>query len=557
MVDVGHLAIFGTCAECAGPSPGTNEVARSVQQLIARLFRKSTFDSVPEPRRLRDPRALTAVAHPVRMGIIELLTIEGAMTATELADRLDESPANCSWHLRKLAEHDFIEEAAGGTGRQRPWQMRHVGMSWAEDDDVTGEELRAGHALSRMLLERWVDRFLSASEREVSGVWRDSSRLTQKVAWLTPEELADVTAPPAGGGQHLRRPARGRRPSRGLAAVRDRRLGRAGRGRAMKAAFAQPGFRRLFAGLSTSMLGDSIMLLVLSIWVKTLTGSSAMAGFTFFFMCIPAIFAPLAGAWLDRVRRKPLLVWGNIASAVAVLPLLLVRDAGDVWIIWTVAALYGVSFVVLPAGLNGLLKELMPEELLVDANSSLQTIKESYRLFGPLLGAGALRLDRRLGRGRSSTPSPSSSRRRSSPRSRSRRTVPEPEHGSFWVQLTGGVRHLIGDRDPRPRARRLRPQRCWCSASASRRSSRSPTTSRRPPTFVSVLVSVQGIGAVVGGLSSPRVVRRLGEVGASVARASSCSAPALSRWPPRPRWRGCSPASRSSVSRCRSSSCPT
>ena len=38
------------------------------------------------------------------------------MTASQLADRLDESPANCSWHLRKLAEHDFIEEAEGGTG---------------------------------------------------------------------------------------------------------------------------------------------------------------------------------------------------------------------------------------------------------------------------------------------------------------------------------------------------------------------------------------------------------------------------------------------------------
>ena len=78
------------------------------------------------------------------------------MTATELADQLDETPANCSWHLRKLAEHDFIEEAAGGTGRQRPWQMRHIGMSSAEDDDVGRDELRAGQALSRMLLERSV-----------------------------------------------------------------------------------------------------------------------------------------------------------------------------------------------------------------------------------------------------------------------------------------------------------------------------------------------------------------------------------------------------------------
>ena len=51
---------------------------------------------------------------------MELLTVSGPLTATELADRLDETPANCSWHLRKLAEHDFVEEAGGGIGRKRP-----------------------------------------------------------------------------------------------------------------------------------------------------------------------------------------------------------------------------------------------------------------------------------------------------------------------------------------------------------------------------------------------------------------------------------------------------
>ena len=122
-------------------------------------------------------------------------------------------------------------------------------------------------------------------------------------------------------------------------------------------------------------------------WVKTLTGSNAMAGLTFFFMVIPSLFAPLMGVWLDRVRRQPFLVWGNLASAVMVLPLVLVRDEGDVWIIWAVAFLYGISFVVLPAALNGLLKEMVPEDLLVDANASLQTTKEAFRIFGPLLGA--------------------------------------------------------------------------------------------------------------------------------------------------------------------------
>ena len=148
---------------------------------------------MPEYRRLRDPRALSAVAHPVRMGILELLTVEGPLTATQLADRLDETPANCSWHLRKLAEHDFIEEAAGGTGRQRPWQMKHVGMSWG-GDDAEPEERRAGEALSRAMLERWLDRFLDASARlaQTEPEWSAAADLTQALGWLTPEELRQV-----------------------------------------------------------------------------------------------------------------------------------------------------------------------------------------------------------------------------------------------------------------------------------------------------------------------------------------------------------------------------
>jgi MFS family permease len=151
--------------------------------------------------------------------------------------------------------------------------------------------------------------------------------------------------------------------------------------------FRVPGYPRLFLGLSTSMLGDSVMLLVLSMWVKTLTGSNAQAGFTFFFLAVPALFAPLFGVWVDRLPRRAVLVWGHVLSAVMVLPLLLVRDAGDVWLIWAVAFLYGVSYVVLPAALNGVLKDLLPEKLLVDANSSLATTREALRLFGPLVGA--------------------------------------------------------------------------------------------------------------------------------------------------------------------------
>lgn len=144
-------------------------------------------------RQLRDPRELTAVAHPVRLGILEQLTLHGPLTATELADRLDETPANCSWHLRKLAEHAFVEEAPREGGRRRPWQMSQLGLSWG-DEDAEPEEQRAGDALAQMLLERWISRYAAsvAVDREAAPEWRRARSVNQTVTWLTPTEAEEV-----------------------------------------------------------------------------------------------------------------------------------------------------------------------------------------------------------------------------------------------------------------------------------------------------------------------------------------------------------------------------
>ncbi|MGH3446361.1 MAG: hypothetical protein ACRDQA_16700 [Nocardioidaceae bacterium] len=48
----------------------------------------------------------------------------------------------------------------------------------------------------------------------------------------------------------------------------------------MRRLFRQPGFLVLFVGLVASMLGDSLLLIVLAIWVKELTGSAGAAGLT-------------------------------------------------------------------------------------------------------------------------------------------------------------------------------------------------------------------------------------------------------------------------------------
>ena len=279
----------------------------------------------------------------------------------------------------------------------------------------------------------------------------------------------------------------------------------------MRKAFAQKGFGRLFTGLSTSMFGDSVMLIVLAMWVKSLTGSNGAAGMTFFWLVLPSLFAPLFGLFVDRVRRRPLLVWANVASAVGVLPLLLVRDAGDVWLIYAVAFVYGISFVVVPAGLNGLLKEVMPPRLLVEANASLQTIKESFRLVGPLAGAA---LFSGLGGGAVAVVDAASFLVAAAVIGSMRVHEDQPVRSAqHWrLELTEGIRHIWHDVLLRHTLVALGVTVLVVGFSESAIFAVTDAFGR-PVEFIGVLLTVQGVGAIAGGLTASRIVRRCGEAG--------------------------------------------
>lgn len=143
------------------------------------------------PRRELDPRALRAVAHPVRLALLELLALHGPATATELAERLqDQSPANCSWHLRQLARYGFIAEAGSGPGRQRRWKI--TVESTSVPDAGQPELVRAADAFDSLLMQRalanrqaWQATRLSEPEK-----WRDASFGSHGWAWLTADEMA-------------------------------------------------------------------------------------------------------------------------------------------------------------------------------------------------------------------------------------------------------------------------------------------------------------------------------------------------------------------------------
>ena len=137
---------------------------------------------------------MRALSHPVRLALLEVLTLEGEpLTATEAGERIGESPTTCSFHLRQLAKYGFVEEAGGGRGRARPWRIKELGFS------IDSETLSpAGHAAAETLLgaalTRQLERHTAArrARRSYPDQWRPVVSQNETVWWLTPEEAAAI-----------------------------------------------------------------------------------------------------------------------------------------------------------------------------------------------------------------------------------------------------------------------------------------------------------------------------------------------------------------------------
>lgn len=151
-----------------------------------------------EIHRVTSPGELRALAHPLRLRLLEELVVDDPLTdtatATELAERVGESPANCSWHLRQLAKHGYIEEAPGGTGRERRWRAVIAAREWAAENATDVEYTAAAQAANDILLAHEFEalRARHAWEHTEPPEWRDAAASTQGLAWCTAAELKEI-----------------------------------------------------------------------------------------------------------------------------------------------------------------------------------------------------------------------------------------------------------------------------------------------------------------------------------------------------------------------------
>lgn len=165
---------------------------------------RSPHEAQPEPGdqerplEITDPRMLRALAHPARIAILQHLALDGPATATQCAEVAGLSPSACSYHLRALASHGFVEPDpdSAADGRHRPWRARILAMSFGGEL----EQPPAVQAAGRLLVESFLARFdeIRADyldrEAEYDLAWRAGAGLGQDVLHLTAEELGVLRA---------------------------------------------------------------------------------------------------------------------------------------------------------------------------------------------------------------------------------------------------------------------------------------------------------------------------------------------------------------------------
>lgn len=149
-----------------------------------------------EVRELDDPRAMRALAHPLRLKLLALLRQRESATATDLARALDESTAQTSYHLRTLARYGLIEEAERRDARERRWRATAAHFRFSAGARSSPEYERAAAQLRARILERDADivgRYLF-DEGCYSAEWQEAALFANEIVEVTPSELEAIDA---------------------------------------------------------------------------------------------------------------------------------------------------------------------------------------------------------------------------------------------------------------------------------------------------------------------------------------------------------------------------
>lgn len=152
-----------------------------------------------EERRVRisDPRALRALAHPLRLALLERLMAFGEQTAAQCAEAVGSTASNCSYHLRALARVGLVEPGESTDGRERPWRSTSTGLEFGPSDvETSSASAAAARAVDELTLAREEELTRQALVRhnDQPAEWRTAEANHSYALRITASELEEIVS---------------------------------------------------------------------------------------------------------------------------------------------------------------------------------------------------------------------------------------------------------------------------------------------------------------------------------------------------------------------------
>ncbi len=158
-------------------------------------------------------------------------------------------------------------------------------------------------------------------------------------------------------------------------------------------AFSDPNFVKLWAGQSISLIGTQVTQFTMPlIAILTLNATVVQVGVLNALRFVPVLLLSLfAGVWLDRRRRRPVLIACALGNAVLIgtVPLASVTGLLSIGLLYVVVTMTGLLSMTFDVGAMSYVPNLVGHEHLTDANSKIQASTAFAGVAGPGL-AGVL-----------------------------------------------------------------------------------------------------------------------------------------------------------------------
>jgi DNA-binding transcriptional ArsR family regulator len=141
---------------------------------------------------ISDPKAIRALAHPLRLDLLQILGSGGPATAAHCGRVLGVSQASCSFHLRQLAKYGFVEEAGPGRDRrERQWRATQQRLSVRRG---TGGDTVVRQQIERLVVERELQAILDYSQQpdDAAPEWQHKAGFVTTMAVLSPDDAAEL-----------------------------------------------------------------------------------------------------------------------------------------------------------------------------------------------------------------------------------------------------------------------------------------------------------------------------------------------------------------------------